>query len=464
MGNLPTKWGIERPNRHVKRPVDAVAADNQSPIDLKKLKISDVKALNLIDINDHCLWHMFEFLDVDALVNISETNERFTPVAISVYRLLYRRTNKLVVNLGTAKYQPNDCSLCPADENIEAFFRHFGHLITNAFINCMGERHVDSYKIGRLLQTFCADSMVQLDLALCDENDFQTIEKPFAKLEKLTIIEATLNEKLSQLNVWFPHIHSLELINVTLVRPELFEVNFPRLKNVEIYVEESKLPIQIIGKMLCQNPQLKSLSLLCDYDLNFIERLSQNVPALEELELWMPADRFLNFQNQKIPFGAVKKFTLNSCMSRGNFLVDIPFAFDGLQELKFDGFNQFKGQIFEFIVQSTELTKLKLVPYVDDWDDLTLDDVHTIIEMLPKLSELEFCADSFVVDDVIQLLANSRKLDTVTLLFMRMPFFCEYFQNEIQSDWDLTKQVVEKYNSMGDLTYNQFCLKRKNSK
>lgn len=464
MGNLSTKLATER-SKCAKRPV--VCADDHPTIKLKKPKISEsqlrLQALELIDINDHCLWHMFEFLDVNDLVHISEVHERFVSVAISVYRRLYRKSNKLVLNLGSVHYQSNDdCCPCPASENIEPFFRHFGHLVSNAFINCMGKRKADSYDIGALLQKFCADSLVQLDLALCDENDFPTIQTPFTKLQKLTFIEAKLNRNVSQMDVWFPHIQSLELINVKLSQPESFEVNFPHLKSLEIYIEESNLPIQTVSEMLRHNPQLKSLSLLCDYDQNFIESLSRNVPGLEELELWAPEDRFLSFQNHKIHFAAVKKFTLNSCTTRGDFLVNIPFAFSGLREIKFDGFNQFKGQILDFINRSPTLKKLQLIPYVDDWDDLTHGDVQKLLGCLPKLTELEFCADSFVVDDVVQLLNCSEQLTDVVLLFMEMPF-CEHFQDSIQMQWNLTKQAVEKYNAMGDLTYIQFCLKRKHS-
>lgn len=455
MGNLPMKSDTERP-KPVKRSLDSTA-DN-SPMGLKKPKISEEQLLQLIEINDHCLWHMFEFLDANELVSIAEAHERFIPVAISVFQRLYRKKKKLIVKLDSVLPQTINAFVCPAAENIEPLIRHFGHLISNALINFLGEKHVD---IETLLQEFCADSMVELDLIYCDENDFQSIIKPFTKVEKLQIVESTLSQPLSQINIWCPNIQRLELICVKLTQPQLLEVNFPHLKHLEIYNRELDLPIGTVCETLRKNPQLKILTLLCDHDRDFIESLSRNVCGLEVLELWAPKDRFLNFHDYKYHFGMVKKFTLNAWSSRGDFLVNIPFTFDALQELTLDGFNQFKGQILDFVMQCKMVKNLKLVPYVEDWDDLMPADLRKIIDALPMLTELEFCADAFVVDDVIELLNESKKLNNVILLFMEMPL-CEHFQQEIQRQWDLTKQIVEKCNSNEESTYVQFCLKRKN--
>ena len=106
------------------------------------------------------------------------------------------------------------------------------------------------------------------------------------------------------------------------------------------------------------------------------------------------------------------------------------------------------------------MKSLKLIPYVEDWDDLMLDDLRKIIDALPLLTELEFCADTFPVVDIIQFLEESKQLNSVILLFMEIPW-CEHFQRDIENRWTLTKQVVEKYGSNGNSSYVQFCLKRK---
>lgn len=459
MGSVSTKSLIEEAKTSVKRSLKST--DDKSPIDLKKPKVDNVTdALQLVDINDHCLWHTFEFLDVDALVNIAEANpKRFQPVAISVFRQRQQRKNKkLFVNSSVLQFQSNDNCVCPADKNVEPFFRHFGHLISDASINFLGDKHND---IEMMLQKYSADSLIGLDLEFFDENDFQCIRKPFAKLEKLQINQSALCRKLSDLNTWFPNIQRLELVYVKLSQPELLHVHFPHLKHLEIYSEESELPFKAIRAMLLKNPQLKSLSLLCDYDRDILESLSQNMFALDELALWAPDDRFSQFQDHKIHFSSVKKFTLNARSSRGDFLVNIPFTFDALEELTFDGFNQFEGQIIDFVMDSMAVKKLKLVPSIDDWDDLMANDLQTIIDALPNLSELEFCADAYVIDDVTALLSNNTQLINVNLLFMDLAWWCEHFQQKIEIQWELTKRMIEKYNSKGLLSYIQISLKRK---
>lgn len=453
------KLGAERrPTTAVKRSLESSTVDNNSPIVLKKLKIAEEQPLQLIDINDHCLWHTFEFLDADDLVKIAEAHERFVPVAISVFRRLYRKKPELIVNFRSVRYQPLDACVCPAAENIEPLIRHFGHLISNALINLWGKKHVH---IESLLQQFCADSMVKLCLTFCDAADFQCINKPFAKLQQLQIVESTLNQSLTQLNIWCPDIQHLELMYVRLVQPELFEINLPHLKHLEIYNHALYMPIKTVREMLCKNPQLKSLTLRCDYDRDFIESLSENVPALEVLELWATEDRFSLFHDHKVHFGSVKKFTLNAYSNRGDFLVNVPFTFDAVQELTLDGFNQFKGQIIDFVMQCTMVTNLKLVPYVDDWDDLMLSDLRKIIDALPKLTDLEFCADTFPCHDIMQFMNESKQLNNVILAFMELPW-CDNFEQDLQRQWHLTKQIIEKYNSKEHTQYVQFCLRRKN--
>lgn len=462
MGNSPLKSAaVDRP-MPVKRPLEL--ADDNSPIEVKKPKISEEHTLELTDINDHCLWHTFEFLDADDLVNIAEAHARFVPVATSIFRRLYRKTKQLVVDFGLLPSHQNHhpTSLCPADENIEPLFRHFGHLITDVLVNFLGGKHVE---IETLLQEHSADSLLKLDLAFCGSDDFASINKPFPKLEKLQVIESTLNQNVSQLNIWFPNIQHLELVYVTLSQPDLLEVNLPQLKHLEIYNYDVELPIETIREMLRKNPQLTSLKLLSEYGVSFIESLSQNLPALEVLELWAPADRFSSFNDAKFHFASVKKFTLNACSSRGDFLVNVPFTFDALEELVFDGFNQFKGQILDFVMQCKMVKNLKLVPYVDDWDDLMLDDLRKIFDALPQLTALEFCADTFPVNDLMQLLGANEQLDDVILVLMEM-IWCEHFHREIAKQWHLTKQIVEKYKSGEDFVHSfvQFQLKRKNLK
>lgn len=453
MGSSPSKLPVKRPE---KRPLETV--DDCSLIEWKKPKVNAVEALQLIDINDHCLWHIFELLDVNDLVSLADAHHRFIPAAVSVFRRLYRKMKeKMVVNLAFARHLSNDSFLCPSDEKIEAFFFHFGHLISKALISFMDQKGVD---IVALLQSSCADTIVELNLIFFDENHFQNIDKPFTKLEKLTIIEATLSQQLSQMNKWFPNLQSLELVHVKLLLPELLEVNFPQLAHLEIYSQELDLPIKSIQEMLRKNTQLTSLTLQCDYNREFIESLSRNVPVLQQLQLWSPEDRFLNFHDHKIHFGMVKKFTLNASMSRGDFLVNVPFTFGALQELGFDGFNQFKGQILDFVMQCTDVNKLQLTPYTDDWDDLMLSDLRNVINTLPKLTDIEFCADAFTMDAIIDLLTNSKQLDKVNLLFMDGPW-CSQFEDVIQREWDLSKEAIEKHNSNGNITYIQFSLKRK---
>lgn len=452
MGNSPTKLSIGRRSKPVKR---SLKLTDDAQCDQKKPKI-EAEPLRLVDINEDCLRHIFEHLDLQDLVNVAESHVQFVPAATGAFLRYHRMQKRVFINLSNISCENDDC-LEIRDDNIAAFFHHFGAIVSNLMINFLGSKKVE---VGNLLQKYCSDSIVNLDLAFCSRDDFQSIDKPFTKVEKLTIIESTLSENLSQLNTWFPSLTKLELIYANFAQPKQIEVNFAHLEHLEIYNLEMDLPEPTLREVFRLNPQLKTLVLLCDYGIDFLRLLSRKLPQLEELELWAPKNRFSNFNDEKIHFKSVKKFTLNADSHRGSFVVNMPLGFNGLQELTFDGFNQFKGQLLDFVMECKDLRKLKLMPFIDDWDDLTCEDLEKVVDSMANLSELEFCADTFVVEDVIQFLSKTRKLKKVNLLFIELPL-CPHFLVEIEAKWQISKHCVEMFCSNGNTDYFCFNLERK---
>lgn len=60
-----------------------------SKIEREKENSSDAESkLKIIDLNDDCLWHIFEMLDFDDLVNVGVANSR---LAESVTMILKKR-------------------------------------------------------------------------------------------------------------------------------------------------------------------------------------------------------------------------------------------------------------------------------------------------------------------------------------------------------------------------------------
>lgn len=423
--------------------------------DPKKLKMEEAP-LQLMDLNDDCLEHIFEFLNLQDLVNIAETDDVFSPAAISVYSRNRRTKKKVFVNLSPICCGQTDC--VDVETNFDCFFRHFGHLTSHLLVNALGS---NGTKIEESLQKYCLNSLRHLDLAFCDATDFEQIDKPFPHVEELTVIESKLGEKMSQLNFWFPCLNRLELVYTSLSRSDYFEVNFPNLTHLEIYTQELDIPSSTMRELFRLNPQLKTLLLLYDYDMEFLQFMNQCLPQLEELEIWAPENRFLTFGDQKVHFKMMKKFILNASSRRGDFVVNVPFQFTGLNELTLDGFNQFKDHLLPFIRNCTNISKLKLVPFIEDWDDLKYDDLKNVIEIMPNLVDLEFCADTIAMDDIVELLSNNKNLQLLHLLFIELPV-SPRFLDGINKDWTVIQNSTETSFPNVLVDYHCLVLKRKN--
>ncbi|XP_031638035.1 uncharacterized protein LOC116350388 [Contarinia nasturtii] len=249
-------------------------------------------------------------------------------------------------------------------------------------------------------------------------------------------------KKLGRLNIWFPNVVELELTHVKLVQPKSLEVKFDRLKTLAIHQYEELIESLTIDKMLRLNPQLHTLVLRSEFDLEFLQSIGENLTHLEVLEVWAPVDRFYNFGDEKVRFENVKKFTLSSQFEWGEFIVNVPFEFPKLRYLKFDGFNEFKGQLMNFIKLNRDVEQLHLVPNLESWDDLDINDCNAIVTAMPKLNELEFCGDTFTHTELVAFLALNKSLNKVRLWFIEPPIDY-HFRCTLQKNWDLTTRVIE---------------------
>lgn len=402
----------------------------------KKQKLS-VNGLQLVDMNNDCLEVIFEHFHVNDLVNVAECDERFYSAAESVFSRRYRNV-EMHLNFGE-----HDC-LCPLNRlEIKkgiavSLFRRFGHFVTDLLINFSAQHEID---IENSLFEHCSDTLTKLQLIWCCGNNFETLIEPFGKIEELRITRSLLGPKISQLNHYFPNLVSLKLCHIELSQPKLLEVHFSQLKQLEIQNRDQTLPPSTIVKMIRANAQIESLNLDCNLDINLLQTIGICLQQLEELILYAPSDRFYCFGDEKVHFKMVKKFTLSSSFIHGEFLVNMPFVFEKLHELMLTGFNEFKGQMLAFIKQNSKVSKLSLMSRLEDWDDLEYEDLESIIQSMPKLNDLEFCADAFINEEVIELLALSEELKTVKLWFID-PVICAQIREQLKANWSITAHSV----------------------
>lgn len=406
---------------------------NDETTSSKKPKVT-FDSLQLIDINDDCLEVIFKSLDLTDLLNVSESHDRFVAIARSIYSRRYQM-KKVWVNLSSIflNVAPKDnAELEIGNEIAVLFFRQFGHLVSNLSLNYMAQHAIN---IEKSVLKHCSDSITVLELMLCHGNNLETLNEPLEKVKELTITKSIIGPKLSMLSNWFPNLISLKLVQVELVECKALEVNFSQLKHLVIFNKEQTIPQTTIGELLRVNPQLESLNLQCKLDADFLWHIAEHMRQVKTLELWASNDRFESFADKKVSFDYVNVFKLNSWFHWGEFLVNMPFKFTKLDKLMLDGFNEFQGEMLKFIKQNQAISVLSLLPYIEDWDDLAFDDLESIIDSLPKLIELEFCADMFTEEQLIRLLSKYKNLKDVRLAFLELPNFVKNLGKAVELEW-----------------------------
>lgn len=132
---------------------------------------------------------------------------------------------------------------------------------------------------------------------------------------------------------------------------------------------------------------------------------------LEEFTLWSESGSE-NIWPLKYRYETIKKFTLNPYDS-AVFQLGFPFEFENLQELTLN-------EISDVKVIMTKIKWLKK-PYNDslqcdvkEYNDFNYDDMQRIIQQLPGLVELEFCARKFTQHQLI----GWKKVATTTFVVL----------------------------------------------
>lgn len=294
----------------------------------KKPKIDRVVPLQLVDINEDCLQAIFEYLNVRNLINVAETDDRFIPAACSVFSRYHRKKSVSVCFYD----EENANELVIEASTTVIFLRHFGHLISKLSLYHLSIIDPDA-AIQLSIFKHCSTSLAELSLNLFEEKDFHAIEQPFTNVKRLSINKCWLNSNLSLLSKWFPDLSSLSLNCVYQLHSQTI-AHFPQLKHLKIIDHFNDIDLGTINKMLHCNPQLESLVFERDCNANFLQSITKSLPQLQELELWVPNDRFRSFGKQIVRFESVKKLKLTGRNTRGPDLIEnLPFVLIHVEKL-----------------------------------------------------------------------------------------------------------------------------------
>ncbi|XP_055304936.1 uncharacterized protein LOC129569797 [Sitodiplosis mosellana] len=310
------------------------------------------------DVNDDCLELIFSHLMLQDLVNVADTCKRFQPSAKAVFATKCR--GKLVM------LHPSVHRLQPF-ESIENFvkvfgmsnclkvLRHFGHKITKIDIDYFYIYTVKQAALGRYMNEYCADSLIDIAIAGAPKEVAANWTKPFINADSIQLLYSDLGD----LSAWFPKTRRLVLHSGA----KWVENTFPHLEQLDIYDDVSERNRANVVELLHRNPHLQQLRLLNHgYDMKFMEGVSAYLQSLTLLDICCD-NGFFHLNGSSIHLKSVKEFNIGLRLVHA--IPKIPFSFDQLEnmQLEVDDFKM-NDNFGKFLKQNPSLSKLIIHSYV----------------------------------------------------------------------------------------------------
>lgn len=356
--------------------------------------ISSVK--KIVNLNDDCLEYIFNYLNLNDLIIVSEINKRFKLAASRSFWNKYKNNWTHEMN----------------EVDHEKLLRNFGHFMTN-------------FKIRGLYSETSGIEIHQIT------EYSKKISNPFGKIKKIEF--SGLFETTSEIEKHIDCVQSLNFVYASTQNPQIIERNFPSMETLTIknYMFSLVQPPNIftnnnIRVALLENPQLLNLSLSHDpFDIgidvsaDMLRFISRTCPLLQNLDIEFGSDKYYLFEKTKP--AAVFKELMECTLSifSDKMLMNFPVSFHRLQSLKLEIKTAVSGEIFRFITRNDSLRDLQIT-FSASIENYLVDNSDIIALM--TLPDIEYIFIQFPVEisgnNIIQLLSRCKTLLKLDLKFV----------------------------------------------
>lgn len=409
--------------------------EHQNGIDENLATIND--EVKIIDLTQLCLEHIFMYLNLEDLLNISDANKYLKSATMVVFR---RKLAGRSVKLMPGNYDciPNGTVIMPHTITItklKIFFqilRCYGAMITKlefSYSEHFYQEQFENYHhILDYVNEFCAESLVSVK---CNRVfGFENCKKPFTSLEDLEIRDSILNgQRWSSI---FPKLRNLNFMGKIENLRLFLSDHFPNLHwlgirvpyilfnkvcnhNADIIANENPAIIA-----LCSNRHLKTFSIsLTNY--KFLQDAYDLLQTIETLHVENYFQFNSDFNVNSMHFRNVKRFELT--LAERFFDPRYPreynfFSFDSLEEFKFSiSIRHYKKgiddkELYDFLNKNRTIKKLTLRRELL----IGMMSPDRLVEVLPSLNEINFGPNilmtycpKFNINDIFSYITNNFK-------------------------------------------------------
>lgn len=433
-------------------------------------------------MNDDCLFVIFEQMELDQLVNMTQVNARFYNLARNVFKRMYShhiRINRLdnapkISIMGQwMEYQFGSHALgvrTPVPYNgrasikfdgiVQIFdyhlllntFRYFGDVIQSFEIQGGGIEPNVLKNLYAHISKYCASTLVRLDLGIFKDKRLETLTGPFTNLEELILdISHKIRTVKISLSEKFPNLRRLTLTNWKRQQALLIlDGQLPYLEYLNIESAKGGSEHLAFDGFLQQNPTIRQLR-VSHFSKDYIETIHRLLPSLEHLTIDGGLDQ--NEIVDPIHFEHLKVFHYRTY--RPKSLTKISFSH--LEELLMYYDRESYYQWIEFFRMNHTFTRF----YVDeDFDAIDFEqNIQRIVNALPP-SAIDITMNSYSGLDIKTITKIIQSRDNLMTLQYSTPNDIDDIEDELTTTFGKSWNITIPPNRY---SWNQILFVRKHS-
>lgn len=241
MGDYEVKPGKKRTYSRInsqqkRRRLELKPESIQSSTIDKLLKL--VQSTTVTDLSDECLEVIFVQLDLQDFLNVAASNKWLNLTAGSIFRRLHGHKTinfETNANENSNSLGIDNMLLINGFSSCLRCLRCFGPYISNMGIQFTGTTIKQAGHISHYLNEYCAESLQSITFKNAPNLIGMNEQKQCPNVKSVYITESQLIQQLPNLNLWFPNLNRLELINNTF-DPKFGAAHFPHLTEFRFFV------------------------------------------------------------------------------------------------------------------------------------------------------------------------------------------------------------------------------------
>jgi hypothetical protein len=386
-----------------------------------KVETSNASNLDITDVHNDCLDHVFMNLELADLLHLAHTCTHFKE---SVDYVFQRKYGGKVVRFSSIRtYSETPIELDETSINIYdlstalRLLRCFGHLILSLCIDSYPAYNKHYPKIVQYVRKYCSNSYTAIDF---ENFVVWEIEEPISNIERVKFSSCTLDSRISDFNKLFPHLRTVEFIDS---KGHCIEHHLPKLENLTIS-NSDQCQRANISRALMLNPQLKGLKCHNELDTNFLQGVSENLQNIEDLYMvFSPGaispDTVIHLKNVQ---------SLN--ITCHDSTLKLPFAFDRLKKCNLKIIASIDWNDFiHFINRHPTMSDITIFVSARDANKTEL------FQTLSKIENVDFRVHQFSIDDVIEFTKLSKTLKSFRFKLEKKASYSDLVK-ELDKEWN----------------------------